>query len=198
MGSRFRYGCAGLMLASVAVVGCASEGTSGSGPTDTGAPGDAAGAFFPGDASLSSDATADATADAGAPSLDAAAPFDAGACLTVDPDDGSTAAAALTTGSLACSFDASKKRAWADAAASCAARGAGWRLPTKAEALRILQEPSLCRTGADASAAPIAWITWTTTCNGRERVWVVGGSGSASVGRTDLAASLGFYALCIR
>ena len=86
----------------------------------------------------------------------------------MDTDDGTTAAAALTTGALACSFDDSKKRTWAEAA------------------------------GADASAAPIAWITRTTTCDGRERVWVVGGSGSASVGRTDLAASLGFYALCIR
>jgi hypothetical protein len=187
-----------LLLACVAAIGCASEGTSGPGPSDTGAPGDAAAPVFLGDASLASDATPDAIADAGTTSIDAVAPFDAGACLTVDTDDGTTAAAALTAGSLACSFDDSKKRTWAEAAASCAARGAGWRLPTKAEALRILQEPSLCRTGADASAAPIAWITWTTTCNGRERVWVVGGSGSASVGRTDLAASLGFYALCIR
>jgi hypothetical protein len=198
MGSRFRSGCEGFVLACVAAIGCASEGTSGSGPSDTGAPGDPAAPVFPGDGSFPADATADATADTGAPSFDAAVPFDAGACLTVDTNDGTTAAAALTSGSLECSFDASKKRAWADAATSCAARGAGWRLPTKAEALRILQEPTLCRTGADASAAPIAWITWTSTCNGRERVWVVGGSGSASVGRTDLAASLGFYALCIR
>jgi hypothetical protein len=149
------------------------------------------------DASTVLDATSPDGAAGDAAPRDAAMPFDAGGCFDVDPDDGTARAASLTVASVACSFDATKQ-SWAAAMESCARRGAGWRLPTKQEALKLLADPTLCRSGADAAAAPIGWTTWTTTCAGRERVWVVGGSGSASIGRTDIAPSLGFFALCMR
>jgi hypothetical protein len=81
---------------------------------------------------------------------------------------------------------------WETAAAYCASLGAGWRLPSKAVALKVASNPEVCRI-----AVPAQWLSWTSTCAGGNLAWVVDGSGSSNRSSTT-GGTIGVGALCIR
>jgi hypothetical protein len=87
-------------------------------------------------------------------------------CAAASPDDGTTAAANLGAGAFECHYLSSGSD-WPTAMSDCARFGSGWRLPTKAEALKIFSSPNVCRT-------PVPnWQSWTTTCAGAGLAWYV-------------------------
>jgi hypothetical protein len=149
----------------------------------------------PSDAGLVDAATAaDATpSDAGA--AEAGVP-DAGncqanglmTCAVATCDDGTSAASSLRAGSLRCiaARVGNVGRNWADAMSYCPGLGAGFRLATKGEALKIASSPSVC-----IEPLPGGWRTWTSSCAGAGRAWLVNTStGNTSQGNVDVYLNL--------
>lgn len=91
-------------------------------------------------------------------------------CRAATCDDGVLSASKLGRASLDCVVNAASPvlRTWSEAANYCASLGAGYRLPTKGEALQIAYEPTVC-----ATPLPRGWYTWTATCAMSEQAWCV-------------------------
>lgn len=134
--------------------------------------------------------------DGGGATGDASTATEAGACqadgLTTCEsstcDDGTNSATSLGASSLDCLLDMSP-RDWAATMSHCAELGAGWRLASKGEALKIASSPNVCRTPLSGG-----WTTWTRTCVGAGMAWDVSIGGGT--GRSRVAGLLN--ALCVR
>jgi hypothetical protein len=108
-------------------------------------------------------------------------------CSSAAPDDGATVASSLGPASLDCAVG--YQLDWSGALKVCEALGHGYRLASKAVALRIAQSSDVCR------AAPVgAWYAWTSTCAGPAKAWRVDSDGATL--RDDLG--LRNNALCVR
>ncbi len=121
-------------------------------------------------------------------------------CTVASCDDGASAGAALAAGSIDCQQRLSSSGTFAGSGLTlngaftyCAGLGAGWRLPTKGEALRI---PSTS-TNTTACKAPIpgTWTTWTSTCTGSGKANYVTSFGPA--GSSNITGS-SIGVICIR
>jgi hypothetical protein len=109
-------------------------------------------------------------------------------CAVATCDDGTSAASSLGAGSLRCiaARVGNVGRNWADAMSYCPGLGAGFRLATKGEALKIASSPSVC-----SEPLPGGWRTWTSTCAGAGRAWLVNTStGNTGQGNVDVYLNL--------
>jgi hypothetical protein len=111
-------------------------------------------------------------------------------CVAAATDDGTSAAASLSAGGLECAHRTTRS-SWSSAVGHCAGLGGGFRLPTKAEALRIASNPLLCRT-----ALPANWYTWTSSCAGAGLAWWVYFDGNTGSDNTDTGTD--DAACCVR
>jgi hypothetical protein len=118
------------------------------------------------------------------------APSEATVCKARDLDDGTAAAASLGPGSLECQVGA-EGIDLASAEASCALIRPGFRLATRAEALRIAAERDRCRVPLTGS-----WWTWTKTCAAVGTAWAVYVSDAPDTSEQRESASS--RALCVR